>query len=39
MIPAEKKPFRINWRVIFIILGALLVISILLGLALSIAAV
>lgn len=38
-IPVEKKPFHINWRLVFIVLGALIAISILLGLALSIASV
>jgi hypothetical protein len=35
-IPAEKRSFHINWQVLFIVLGALLVISLLLILALSI---
>ncbi|MEJ2759503.1 MAG: protein kinase, partial [Anaerolineales bacterium] len=35
-IPAEKKPRTINWRVVFIILGALLAISLVLGLALAV---
>jgi serine/threonine protein kinase len=34
-IPAEKKPFRINWRMIFIVLGSLLAISLLLLLAVT----
>jgi serine/threonine protein kinase len=34
-IPAEKKSFKINWRMIFIVLGALLAISMLLVLALA----
>jgi serine/threonine protein kinase len=33
-IPAEQKPRSMNWRLLFIILGALLAISLLLGLAL-----
>lgn len=33
-IPAERRPFRINWRMVFIVLGALLAISLLLSLAL-----
>lgn len=35
-IPAERKPFKINWRVVFIVLGSLLAISLLLLLAYSI---
>jgi serine/threonine protein kinase len=38
-LPPERKPFRVNWRVVFIILGALLAISILMGLALSFASI
>lgn len=34
-IPGERKEFQINWQIIFIILGALLAISLLLILALS----
>jgi serine/threonine protein kinase len=34
-IPGERKSFQINWQIIFIILGALLAISLLLILALS----
>ncbi len=34
-IPAEKKPFRVNWRMVFIVLGSLLAISLLLLLAMS----
>lgn len=34
-IPAERKPFKINWRMIFIVLGSLLAISLLLLLAFS----
>lgn len=34
-LPAEQKPFKINWRVVFIILGSLLAISLLLLLAAS----
>ena len=34
-IPAERKPFRINWRLVFIVLGSLLAISLLLLLAFS----
>jgi len=32
-IPAEKKKRKFNWRILFIILGALLAISLVLGLA------
>lgn len=35
VIPAERKPFHVNWRMVFIVLGALLAISLLLLLALS----
>jgi hypothetical protein len=35
-IPAERRSFQVNWRILFIILGALLAISLLLVLALSI---
>jgi serine/threonine protein kinase len=35
-IPAERRSFQINWRTVFIVLGALLAISMLLVLALSI---
>jgi serine/threonine-protein kinase len=35
LIPAERRSFKVNWRILFIILGALLVISLLLLLALS----
>jgi len=35
-IPAERRSFQVNWRVVFIVLGALLAISLLLILALSI---
>jgi serine/threonine protein kinase len=35
-IPAERRSFRINWRILFIVLGALLVISLLVVTALSI---
>ncbi|MCB2179504.1 protein kinase [bacterium] len=35
-IPAEKKPRSINWRMVFIVLGALLAISLILGLALAV---
>jgi serine/threonine protein kinase len=35
-IPAERRSFQINWRILFIVLGALLAISLLLVLALSI---
>jgi serine/threonine protein kinase len=35
-IPAERRSFQMNWRVLFIVLGALLAISLLLVLALSI---
>ena len=34
-IPAERKSFKVNWGVVFIILGALLAISLLLILAMS----
>ena len=34
-IPAERKAFQINWRIVFIVLGSLLVISLLLAMALS----
>ncbi len=34
-IPAERKPFRINWQIVFIVLGSLLSISMLLALALT----
>ena len=34
-IPAEKKPRRVNWRVVFIIIAALLAISLLLMFAVS----
>jgi serine/threonine protein kinase len=34
-IPAERKSFKINWQIIFIILGSLLAISLLLVLVLS----
>jgi hypothetical protein len=37
IIPAERKSARINWRTVFIFLGALLAISLLLALALSVA--
>lgn len=33
-IPAEKKPFRVNWRLVFIILGALLAIFLIISLGL-----
>ena len=36
-IPAERRSFKINWRIVFIVLGALLAISLLLVLALSLA--
>jgi hypothetical protein len=35
-IPAEKKPRTVNWRMLFIILGGLLAISLILGLALAV---
>jgi serine/threonine protein kinase len=35
-IPAERRSFHVNWRTLFIILGALLAISLLLLLALSV---
>ncbi len=38
-IPAEKKPVRMNWRMVFIVLGALLAIFIILSLALIISPV
>lgn len=34
-IPAEKKKRKFNWRILFIILGALLAISLVLGLAIT----
>ena len=34
-IPAERKPFRLNWRMVFIVLGALLSISLLVLFALA----
>ncbi len=34
-IPAERKPFKVNWRMIFIVIGSLLAISLLLLLAFS----
>ena len=34
-IPAERRSFQVNWRILFIVLGALLAISLLLVLALS----
>ncbi|NSW52361.1 MAG: protein kinase [Anaerolineae bacterium] len=34
-LPAEQKPKKMNWRVLFIILGTLLAISLLLGLAIA----
>jgi serine/threonine-protein kinase len=34
-IPAERKPFKVNWQIVFIVLGSLLAISLLLILALS----
>jgi serine/threonine protein kinase len=33
-IPAEKKPARVNWRLVFIVLGALLAIFLIISLAL-----
>jgi serine/threonine protein kinase len=39
VIPAERKSFRINWRIVFIVLGALLAISLLLVLAMSVVSV
>jgi hypothetical protein len=35
LIPAERRSFQINWRIVFIVLGALLVISLLVLFALS----
>jgi hypothetical protein len=35
LIPAERRSFQINWRIMFIVLGALLVISLLVLFALS----
>lgn len=35
-IPAEKKSRSVNWRMVFIVLGALLAISLILGLALAV---
>jgi len=35
-IPAERRPFQVNWRIVFIIIGTLLAISLLLLLAFSI---
>ncbi len=35
VIPAERRPFRVNWRVVFIVLGSLLAISLLMLLALA----
>jgi len=35
-IPAERRPFKVNWRVVFIVLGSLLAISLLMLLAYSI---
>ena len=34
-IPAERRSFRINWQIVFIVIGSLLAISLLLALALS----
>jgi hypothetical protein len=34
-IPAERRSFHINWRILFIVLGALLAISLLVVTALS----
>jgi serine/threonine protein kinase len=34
-IPAERKSFKINWRIVFIVLGSLMVISLLVLFALS----
>ncbi len=34
-IPAERKPFRINWRMVLIVIGSLLAISLLLMFALA----
>ena len=34
-IPAEGKSFQVNWQIVFIVLGALLAISLLLAMALS----
>jgi serine/threonine protein kinase len=39
IIPAERKPFQINWRLVFIVLGALMAIFVLLALALSVSPV
>jgi serine/threonine protein kinase len=36
-IPAEKKTRSVNWRTVFIVLGGLLAISLIMGLAISIA--
>jgi hypothetical protein len=38
VIPAERKSFRVNWQVVFIVLGSLLAISLLLAMALSLVA-
>ena len=35
-VPAERKPFRINWRIVFIVLGALLAIFLLILFAVKI---
>jgi hypothetical protein len=34
-VPAERKPRRINWQIVFIVLGALLAISMLITFAVS----
>jgi hypothetical protein len=34
-IPAEQKPFRVNWRMVFIVIGSLLAISLLMMFALA----
>lgn len=39
IIPAERKSFKINWRIVFIVLGVLMAIFILLALALSLSPV
>jgi serine/threonine protein kinase len=35
VIPAERKSFQVNWKIVFLILGALLAISLLLAMAYS----
>lgn len=39
MIPSERKSFQVNWKIVFIILGSLLAITLLLAMAYSLVAI